>query len=117
MKQLRNKQTKNSGNIVLENCLLILLAFFWLGGCSIWNGYLDPDYESSRADRLCHPFGDCSQGNWVAVDGSAKDSTIAKTQCHEAIDQHYRNGWWEDSVARGLEIGRCMENKGYTLQQ
>jgi len=32
-------------------------------------------------------------------------------------DQRYGNGWWKDSVARGLEIRSCMEKKGYTLQQ
>jgi hypothetical protein len=52
----------------------------------------------------------------VAIEGSVKDSTEAKTQCHEVVQPH-GNGWWEDSVARGLEIGTCMEKKGYMLQQ
>jgi len=117
MKQLRNRQIKKYGNILHGKSVFILCMFFWLGGCSIWNGYLYPDYESSRADRLCHPYGQCSQGMWVADDGMVQDSTLAKVQCQEAVDQRSGNGWWDDSVARGLEIGRCMEEKGYTLRQ
>lgn len=117
MKPLRHRQTKNYGGLLQGQSAFILFVFFWLGGCSIWNGYLDSDYESSRADRLCHPFGQCSQGIWVAGDGTVQDSTLAKVQCQEVVDQRYRNEWWADSVARGLEIGSCMEKKGYTLQQ
>ena len=95
----------------------MVLALLWLGGCSTWNAYLDQDDDSSRADRLCHPYGECSQGIWVAGNGSAQDSTVAKTQCQEAVDQHYGNGWWGTSVSRGLEIGNCMEKKGFTLLQ
>ena len=117
MKRILKEKPKNSWVMVQEKPVLLLVVFFCLGGCSIWNSYLDPDYQSTRADRLCHPYGECLQGTWVAVDGFAKDSTEAKTQCHEAVDQRYGNGWWADSVARGLEIGRCMEKKGYRLQQ
>ena len=117
MKQLRNKQTNNPGNIVQRKYAFILFVFFWLGGCSIWNSYLDPDYGITRADRLCHPYGDCSQGTWVAGDGMAQDSTVAKVQCQDAVDQSYGNGWWADSVSRGLEIGTCMKKKGFSLQQ
>ena len=117
MKPLRNRQTKNHGDLLQGKSVFILLVFFWLGGCSIWNGYLDPDYESSRADRLCHPYGQCSQGSWVAGDGTTQDSAVAKVQCQEAFDQPYGNGWWASSVARGLAIGNCMEEKGYRLRQ
>jgi len=117
MKPLHDRQTKNRGNILQRKSVFILLMFFWLGGCSIWNGYLEPDYESSRADRVCHPYGQCSQGIWVASDGTAQDSTVVKIQCQEAVDEHYGNEWWVSSVARGLEIGNCMEEKGYTLRQ
>lgn len=117
MKTLRNRQTKNHGNFFQGKSVFILLVFFWLGGCSIWNGYLDSDYESSRADRLCHPFGQCSQGIWVADDGTAQDSMLAKVQCQEAVDGRYLNEWWADLVSRGLEIGSCMEKKGYRLRQ
>ena len=102
----------------MGECVLMLLVFFSLGGCSIWNEYLEPDYESSRAERLCHPYGQCSQGTWVAIDGMTKEeATPTKIQCDEQVDQRYGNGWWADSVARGLEIKRCMEKQGYTLQQ
>ena len=117
MMQILKKQSNNPWKIVEEKCLFLLVVFFWLGGCSLWNSYLHPDYKSTRADRLCHPYGDCSQGTWVASDGSAKDSTEAKTQCHGEADQSYGNGWWADSVARGLEIGSCMEKKGFSLKQ
>ena len=117
MKQLRDKQTKNPVDIVQGKYAFILLVFFWLGGCSIWNGYLEQDYKSTRADQLCHPYGQCSQGIWVAGEGTVQDSTVAKAQCQEAVAQRYGNGWWTDSVARGLAIGSCMEDKGYTLRQ
>ncbi len=95
----------------------ILLVFLGLAGCSVWNGYVDPDYGSSRADQLCHPYAQCSQGNWVASDGMGKVSTVAKKECQNEVDQRFGNGWWSDSVSRGIEIGRCMEKKGYRLQQ
>jgi hypothetical protein len=117
MKRILKKQYNNPWKIVEGKWLFLLLVFFWLGGCSLWNSYLHPDYESTRADRLCHPYGDCSQGTWVAVNGSTKDLTEAKTQCHDEVDQRTGNGWWEDSVSRGLEIGTCLEKKGYRLQQ
>lgn len=117
MKKLRNRQTGNYGNIFQGKSIFILFVFFWLGGCSIWNAYLDPDYESSRADRVCHPFGQCSQGIWVAGDGTAQDSMIAKVQCQEAVDERHRSEWWAGTVARGLEVGKCMEEKGYMLRQ
>ena len=117
MKQILKKQSNNPWKIVEGKFLFLLVVFFWLGGCSLWNSYLHPDYKSTRADRLCHPYGDCSHGTWVAIDGSVKDSTEAKAQCGEAVSQLHGNGWWENSVARGLEIGACMEKKGFTLQQ
>jgi hypothetical protein len=119
MKPLYNRQAKKHGDILQGKPIFILLMFLWFGGCSIWNGYLDLDYGSSRADRLCHPYGQCSQGIWVAGagNGTVQDSTLAKVQCQEAVDQRYGNGWWADLVARGLEVGSCMEDKGYTLRQ
>jgi len=111
------KQTQKLEVSLQKELVLILLVFLWLGGCGIWNGYLDPDYESSRADRLCHPYGQCSQGIWIAGEGATQDSAVAKVQCQEEVDQRYRNQWWADSVARGLEVGSCMEGKGYTLRQ
>ncbi len=117
MKPILKKQSTNPWKIVEGKCLFLLVVFFWLGGCSLWNSYLHPDFGSTRAERLCHPYGDCSQGTWVAIDGSVIDSTEAKTQCGGAVNRHHGNGWWEDSVARGLAIETCMEKKGFTLQQ
>lgn len=117
MKDLGTHQPFNIVNVVYGKYLVIFLAFLGLGGCGIWNGYLDPDYESSRAERLCHPYGDCSQGTWVAVDGADHNSKVEKIHCQEVVDQRYGNGWWKNSVTRGLEIGRCMEKKGYRLKQ
>jgi hypothetical protein len=117
VKRILTRQLNNRWKMVQGKWLLVFVLFFVLSGCSLWNSYLDPDYQSSRADRLCHPYGECLQGTWVAVHGSAKDVTEAKTQCREELDRRYGNGWWKDSVARGLEIGTCMENKGYRLQQ
>ena len=116
MKRILKMQSNNPWKIVEGKWLFLLVAFFWLGGCNFWNSYLHPDYGPTRADRLCHPYGDCSQGTWVAVNGSDKDLTEAKTQCHED-DRRYGNEWWNDSVARGLEIRSCMEKNGYILQQ
>jgi len=116
MKRILKKQSKNSWKISEGKWLFLLAVFFWLGGCSLWNSYLHSDYGSSRADRLCHPYGDCSEGTWVP-DGAIKDSTEAKAECGGAVNQLHGNGWWEDSVARGLEIGTCMKKKGFVLQQ
>ena len=117
MKQILKNPPNNLWKVVVGKWVFLLVAFFCLGGCGLWDSYLHPDYGPSRADRLCHPYGDCSQGTWVPIDGSSKDSTIAKTQCHEEAYKNHGNGWWGDSVARGLEIGSCMEKKGFTLQQ
>ncbi len=116
MRRLLTKPPRNPWKIQ-GKCVIWLVVFFWLGGCSLWNSYLDPDYQSTRADRLCHPYGECSQGTWVAADGSANGSTEAKARCHEEVDRLHGHGWWKDSVARGLEIGSCMEEQGYTLRQ
>ncbi len=117
MKKLTHTQTENREKIVQWMCLLLLsLVIILVGGCSLWNANFDPNYKSSRADRLCHPFGECSQGTWVAVDGAEQDPTVVKKQCAKLVAQLYGNGEWEDSVAQGLEIGRCMEKKGYALQ-
>ncbi len=118
MKKSTQTQTKKRKKIFRRMRLfLIFLVVIWLGGCSIWDANLHPNYESSRADRLCHPYGECSQGTWVAVDGGEQVPTVVKNQCDELVAQRYGNGEWEDSVAKGLEIGRCMEKKGYRLRQ
>lgn len=99
----------------LGKFLLLSLSFFFLGGCSIWESYFHPDYDSTRADRICHPYGDCSQGEWVAKDGTGTNSTEAQLQCVAQVAGNHGNGWWNNSVTHGLEIGECMEKKGYVL--
>ncbi|MDH5562247.1 MAG: hypothetical protein OEY91_01300 [Nitrospirota bacterium] len=104
------------GRVTFYTRALFLVVCLGLCGCSIWDSYVEPDYHSSRADRLCHPYGNCSQGEWVAVDGTAIDSGEAHTQCIEMADQRQGNGWWADSISRGLDVGGCMESKGFRLR-
>ena len=122
MKRLPIESTNNYWNILQGKsvCLLpvcLLMVFFWLSGCSLWDGYLDQNYQTSRAERVCHPYGECSQGVWVSNGRLSQDETLAMTECQKEVDQRDGNGWWADSVTRGLEIGTCMEHKGFTLQQ
>ena len=118
MKKMRHEQIEGREKVVLWMCPLgLFLVSIFVGGCSIWNANLEPNYNSSRANRLCHPYGECSQGTWVAVDGAEPDPSVAQNLCDELIAQRYENGEWENSVAKGLEVGRCMEKKGYRLQK
>ena len=94
-----------------------LLLFSCLSGCSIWESNLDPDYQSTRAERLCHPYGDCSQGEWIAINGNNMNFFEAKEQCDTYVNQIHGNGWWQNSVSKGLEVRNCMEKKGFVLQQ
>ena len=93
------------------------LGFFLLSGCSIWDSYSHPDYGSTRADRICHPYGDCSQGEWVSVEGVGANPSEARLQCVEEVSESHGNGWLNNSITHGLEIGECMEQRGYTLNQ
>lgn len=93
------------------------LSFFLLCGCSIWESYPHPDYSSSRADRICHPYGDCSQGEWVSKDGIGMDPAEARRQCVAQVAENHGNGWLKNSVTNGLEVGECMEKKGFVLRQ
>ena len=117
MKNILKAQANTLWQVFERKGLILLLVFFWLGGCGFWNSYLHPDYGPTRAERVCHPYGDCSQGIWVAMDGSEEDTIQAKAECHGEVHQHHGYGWWEDSVSRGLKIGDCMEKKGFILQQ
>ncbi len=101
----------------LDRILLISLSLFFLSGCSIWESYSHPDYGSTRADRICHPYGDCSQGEWVSKDGTGTDATEAQLQCVAQVSRSHGNGWWKNSVTHGMEIGECMEKRGYVLKQ
>jgi hypothetical protein len=100
-----------------EMALILGLSCFVLGGCSIWESYSHPDYSFSRGERICHPYGDCSQGKWIPRGGSEMHSGEARLQCLEQGYVEYGNGWWQDSVSHGLEIGECMKKKGFELRQ
>ncbi len=97
--------------------IVVMCMICLLGGCTIWDSQNDPDYSSSRAERICHPYGNCSQGTWVAKTEGAEDWQGMKRYCTEAVDKKYESGWWNDSVTRGMEISRCMELHGFTLKQ
>lgn len=96
---------------------MVCLSVFLLGGCSIWESYFHPDYGSTRADRICHPYGDCVQGEWVSNDGAGTDPAETQLQCVVEVAESHGNGWLKNSVTHGLEIGECMEQRGYTLKQ
>ena len=97
--------------------LVVSLHMLSLMGCGIWESYIHPDYSSSRADRICHPYGDCSQGIWVSKFGMGASPVEAQLACIEQVDQSRGNGWLKNSVTHGMEIGECMEKKGYVLKQ
>ena len=94
--------------------LLVLCSMFW--GCEVWEQYVRPDYSASRAERLCHPFGECTQGHWVHVGKSEIDAIVDYDEC--GYDYEHRYGkWGSPSVSTGLEMGECMKSKGYTLMR
>jgi hypothetical protein len=100
-----------------DKALVVSLNMFLLVGCGIWESYIHPDFSSSRADRICHPYGDCSQGVWVSKFGMGESPVEAQVTCLEQVDQSQGNGWWKNSVSQGMEIGECMEKKGFVLRQ
>jgi hypothetical protein len=95
----------------------VCLNIFLMGGCSIWESYLHPDHGTTRADRICHPYGDCVPGKWVSRDGAETDPTSAHSVCVALVIAEPGNDWKKDSVTEGLEIGECMEQKGFILRQ
>ena len=101
----------------LSGILLIGFLFFPMSGCSIWESYPYPNNSSARAERICHPFMDCSQGQWVNSDGSAFGAEENKKHCEELTDAQHDSPWWGTSISRGLEVNRCMQKEGYTLKQ
>jgi hypothetical protein len=96
----------------------IVVYVGFLAGCEVWEANRRPDYGSSRAELVCHPYGECSQGQWIAIVPERTpypDSSTAYQECVEKIDQMTEVFWWEESVARGIEIGRCMRQLGFRL--
>ncbi len=96
--------------------LSLVLFVLLQGGCldTIWKQYERPNYGPSRAEQVCHPYGDCSQGRWVATPQAEGDVTHAYWSCRDQFRQP-TNGWSKSSVSVGLEIGRCMQSTGYEL--
>ena len=85
-------------------------------GCmdTIWEHYKRPNYGPSRAMRICHPYGNCSQGRWVSTAQVKDDVRQAYLACRHQLWQS-TNGWSESSVSVGLEVRHCMRSKGYAL--
>ncbi len=99
-------------------CLGLLLSVVGsvaLSGCisDSLNHYAEADYGAHRADRLCHPYWDCQQGEWERVGKSEIDTIIDYAECEGDLDAY--GEWFSTTVALGLEAGRCMESKGYVL--
>ena len=101
----------------LARVVPILVGIMFLSGCvsDIWERYAFPDYGSSRADRLCHPYGSCSQGRWIQVGKSEIDEIIDYVTCEDQTLEQYTT-WSLRSVTMGFEVGRCMQEKGYELK-
>jgi len=95
--------------------LLSVVASVAFSGCisDSLNHYAEADYGANRADRLCHPYWDCQQGEWEQVGKSEIDTIIDYAECEGDLDTYEE--WFSTTVALGLEAGRCMESKGYVL--
>jgi hypothetical protein len=66
-----------------------------------------------RADRLCHPYWDCQQGQWERVGKSEIDMIVDYADCERDLEPY--GEWLNTTVVSGLEARHCMERKGYTL--
>ena len=97
------------------------LGLFSAGACVVLSGcisdslnqYAETDYGPSRGDRLCHPYWDCQQGQWKRVGKSEIDTIVDYAKCEQELEVY--GEWFRTLVALGMEAGRCMEMKGYTL--
>lgn len=82
--------------------------------CQMWNDYASPGFDPARADRLCHPYGDCVQGHWAPEASSEGHSELAYRSCE--ADLAKRHGpWVQQTVALRLEIQQCMKTHGFRL--
>ena len=100
--------------------VFIAILAMSIGGCGIWESNEHPDYQSTRADFVCHPYGNCISGHWVLLDPFETDqpqASAAHALCAQEIDRGHEEIWWKESVTRGLEIGACMRQLGFRLQQ
>ena len=102
--------------------LYCIKRLWWLGclimtsGCvtQIWESYPTPNYGPSRAEQICHPYGDCYQGGWVTTTQLMLDPDEAYKDCEDKSGLQ-QNGWWDETVSKGLEVGRCMRSMGFKL--
>ena len=87
-----------------------------LSGCvsDFLGRYAEYDYTTERGTRLCHPFWDCQQGQWMRVGKSDIDTIVDHALCEGELEVY--GEWFDNSVSQGLEARRCMEIKGYALQ-
>ena len=74
----------NTKRCVGSISIIILMA---LPGCGLdfWERHATPQsqYGRERAELLCHPFNDCTQGTWQADENIAGDLKEAYAQCTE----------------------------------
>ncbi|MGB0909680.1 MAG: hypothetical protein ACPGYT_04910 [Nitrospirales bacterium] len=96
--------------------ILSLLSLLVVTGCGtdVWGNFAYPQYGQERAELICHPYSDCTQGTWIAKDGALEDSQVAYVRCEEYVLRR-NHGWSNGLVSLGLEINRCMQEKGYRL--
>ncbi|MDT7043778.1 hypothetical protein [Candidatus Nitronereus thalassa] len=99
---------------------LNIFFLIWFGvalsGCvsDFLNQYAEYDYGPNRAERMCHPYWDCQQGEWTLVGKSEIDMIVDYANCERALEIY--GEWLSPTVVSGMEAGHCMEKKGYTLR-
>ncbi|GJL62271.1 MAG: hypothetical protein NPIRA04_09250 [Nitrospirales bacterium] len=95
---------------------VVVVGAFALNGCiaDTWQSYAAPQYGRDRAERICHPYSQCTQGVWMTDERGQEDANVVHARCTEEKLQR-ENGWSKDTVSLGLEINRCMMANGYRL--
>jgi hypothetical protein len=70
--------------------LLSVVTSVALSGCisDSLNHYAEADYGANRADRLCHPYWDCQQGEWERVGKSELDTIIDYAEYEGDLDAY-----------------------------
>lgn len=100
-----------------RNFKIFVVIYFGvvLSGCvsSFLNQYTEYDYGPNLADRICHPYWDCQQGEWTLVGKSEIDMIIDYANCEKTLEVY--GEWLSTTVGLGMEARRCMEMQGYTL--
>ncbi|GJL67561.1 MAG: hypothetical protein NPIRA06_01960 [Nitrospirales bacterium] len=57
------------------------------------------------------------QGIWVATERAETGTAEAHSHCVTQVGAEQGNDWKKESVTQGLEIGECMEQRGFLLKQ